>query len=187
GPGRTERNVVGSKLWPTFTAKTIGLMFFVFAALSALGGLVQVNPVWLYGPFVPAAVSAGSQPDWYLGWLEGALRVMPPWEIRAFGFEIPNPFYPGVLLPGLFFGVLYLWPFLEARFTKDHEEHHLVERPRDRPLRTALGMAGLTLVAIFFFAGGNDIIASQFNLSINGVTFAFRLLLNFPPPVVVLL
>ena len=95
--------MVGSKLWPTFTAKTIGLMFFVFAALSALGGLVQVNPVWLYGPFVPAAVSAGSQPDWYLGWLEGALRVMPPWEIRAFGFEVPNPFYPGVLLPGLFF------------------------------------------------------------------------------------
>jgi len=187
GPGRTEHNVVGSKLWPTFTAKTIGLMFFVFAALSALGGLVQVNPVWLYGPFVPAAVSAGSQPDWYLGWLEGALRVMPPWEIRAFGFEIPNPFYPGVLLPGLFFGVLYLWPFLEARFTKDHEEHHLVERPRDRPLRTALGMAGLTLVAIFFFAGGNDIIASQFNLSINGVTWAFRVLLIVAPPVVGLL
>ncbi len=95
GKGRTERNVVGSKLWPTFTAKTLGLFFFVFAVCAALGGLAQINPVWLYGPFQPAAVSAGSQPDWYIGWLEGALRLMPPWELRLGGFEIPNPFFPG--------------------------------------------------------------------------------------------
>ena len=107
GRGRTNRNVVGSKLWPTFTAKTLGLFFFVFAVCAALGGLAQINPVWLYGPFQSSAVSAGSQPDWYIGWLEGALRLMPPWEVRIGGFEIPNPFFPGVLLPGITFTLLY--------------------------------------------------------------------------------
>jgi len=184
GPGRTERNVIGTRLWPTFTAKTLGLFFLVFAVLAALGGLAQINPVWLYGPFDPAAVSAGSQPDWYVGWLEGALRLFPGWEIRAWGFEIPNPFFPGVLLPGVLFAVLYAWPFIEARVTKDRTEHHLLDRPRDRPVRTALGVAVLTFLTIVFFAGGNDVIAVRFNLSVNAVTWAFRALTIVLPPVV---
>jgi ubiquinol-cytochrome c reductase cytochrome b subunit len=182
GPGRTERNVIGTRLWPTFTAKTLGLFFMVFAVLAALGGLAQINPVWLYGPFEPAAVSAGSQPDWYVGWLEGALRLFPGWEIRAWGFEIPNPFFPAVLLPGIVFGVLYLWPFLEARFTHDTAEHHLLDRPRDKPVRTAIGVASLAFLTILFFAGGNDVIAARFNLSISGVTWAFRVLVLVLPP-----
>ena len=113
----------------------------MFAVCAALGGLAQINPVWLYGPFQPSAVSAGSQPDWYIGWLEGALRLMPPWEIRIGGFEIPNPFFPGVLLPGITFTLLYAWPWIEARFTKDHEEHHLLDRPRDRPRPLRIGVA----------------------------------------------
>ncbi len=176
GPGRTEENVVGSRLWPTFAAKTIGLFFAVFAVLAALGGLAEINPIWLYGPFDPSAVSSGSQPDWYIGWLEGALRLFPGWEIRAFGFEIPAPFVPGVLLPGLVFGLLMVWPFLEARVTGDHREHHLLDRPRDRPVRTAIGMATLAFLLVLFFAGGDDVIAADFDLSVNGVVWAFRVL-----------
>jgi ubiquinol-cytochrome c reductase cytochrome b subunit len=183
GRGRTEHNVVGSKLWPTFTAKTLGLFFFVFAVCAALGGLAQINPVWLYGPFQSAAVSAGSQPDWYIGWLEGALRLMPPWEVRVFGLDIPNPFFPGVLLPGITFTLLYAWPWIEAWFTKDHAEHHLLDRGRDRPVRSALGMAVLAFYGVLFLAGGNDVIAAHFNLSVNSVTYAFRTLL-FVLPVV---
>jgi ubiquinol-cytochrome c reductase cytochrome b subunit len=114
GPGRKERNVIGSHLWPTYTARSIALFCLVTAALAALGGLAQINPVWLYGPFEPAAVSTAAQPDWYLGWIEGALRVFPPWEVRAFGKTIANPFFPSVLLPGITFVLLYLWPFIEA-------------------------------------------------------------------------
>jgi ubiquinol-cytochrome c reductase cytochrome b subunit len=187
GPGRTERNVVGSKLWPTFAAKTIGLFFAVFAMLTALGGLAQINPIWIYGPFDPVAVSSGSQPDWYIGWLEGALRLFPPWEIRAFGYEIPNPFFPGVLLPGIIFGLLFAWPFLEARFSRDHEEHNLLDRPRDRPLRTAIGVATLTFVLLLFFAGGDDVIAARFDLSVNNVVWAFRVLVIVVPPLVALI
>ena len=183
GRGRTERNVVGSKLWPTFTAKTLGLFFFVFAACAALGGLAQINPVWLYGPFQPAAVSAGSQPDWYIGWLEGALRLMPPWELRVGGFEIPNPFFPGVLLPGITFTILYLWPYIEERFTKDHAQHHLLDRPRDRPIRTSIGVAVLAFYLVLFLAGGNDVIAAHFSLSVNAVTYVFRVLLFVLPAV----
>ncbi len=181
GRGRSERNVVGSKLWPTFTAKTLGLFFFVFAVCAALGGLVQINPVWLYGPFQPAAVSAASQPDWYIGWLEGALRLMPPWEIRAFGFDIPNVFFPGVLLPGITFTIVYLWPYIEARFTRDHAEHHLLDSPRDRPVRTAIGVAVLMFYGVLFLAGGNDVIAARFDLSVNAVTYVFRALIFVVP------
>ena len=103
GPGRTEDNIEGSHLWPSYAAKSIGLFFIVTGVLAALGGLAQINPVWLYGPYDPAqasAATAGSQPDWYVGWLDGALRIMPGWEIRAFGHTIANPFFPGAVLPG---------------------------------------------------------------------------------------
>ena len=181
GPGRREDNVVGEVLWPTYAAKALGLFFLVAAVLAALGGLAQINPVWVYGPFDPAEVSAASQPDWYMGWLDGALRIMPAWEIRAFGYELPNPFYPGVLLPGITFGLLYLWPFIEARFTHDHDEHHLLDRPRDRPLRTALGVATLVFYGILLLAGGSDVLSTTFGFSVNVMFWTFRILLFVAP------
>jgi ubiquinol-cytochrome c reductase cytochrome b subunit len=183
GKGRDEGNVVGERMWPTYAAKALGLFFLTAAVLAALGGLAQINPVWVYGPFDPAEVSSASQPDWYMGWLDGALRLMPGWEVRAFGFEVPNPFFPGVLLPGLTFTLLYLWPFLEARATGDHHEHHLLDRPRERPLRTALGVATLTFYTVLTFGGGADVLAVTFGLSVNAIFWTFRALLFVLPPV----
>jgi ubiquinol-cytochrome c reductase cytochrome b subunit len=184
GPGQRESNVVGSKLWPTYTAKSVGLFFGVFAVLAVLGGLVQINPIWLYGPFEPQQVTSPAQPDWYLGWIEGALRLFPAWELRAFGYELPNPFYPAVLLPGITFTLLFAWPFLEARFTHDREPHHLLDRPRDHPMRTALGMATLTFYAVLLLAASNDLIAKWFLVSVESVTWVFRVLLFLLPPLV---
>jgi ubiquinol-cytochrome c reductase cytochrome b subunit len=184
GPGRTERNIEGSRLWPTYAIKSVGLFFLVAGVLTALGGLAQINPIWLYGPFKPATVTAGSQPDWYVGWLDGALRLMPGWESRTLGHSIPNPFFPAVLLPGLTFGGLYAWPFLEAHFTKDREPHNLLNRPRDVPLRTAIGAAALAFYIILFLAGANDILAVQFHVAPESITNAFRLLLFALPAVV---
>jgi ubiquinol-cytochrome c reductase cytochrome b subunit len=183
GRGRTEDNVVGERVWPNYAAKATGLFFLTAAVLAALGGLAQVNPIWLYGPFDPAEVSAASQPDWYMGWLDGSLRVMPGWEVRAFGFEVPNPFFPGVLLAGVTFTLLYLWPFLEARFTGDREPHNLLDRPRDRPLRTALGVATLTFYGVLTFAAASDVLSTTFGLSVNEVLWAFRILLFVAPPI----
>ncbi len=182
GPGRREDNVVGSKLWPTYTVKSIALFFATFGILAALGGLVQINPVWLYGPFRPQQVTSPAQPDWWLGWVEGALRLFPAWETRIAGFEIPNPFFPAVLLPGITFGLLYLWPFLEARFTGDHEPHHLLDLARDHPVRTALGVATFSFYLILHLAASNDLVAKWLRLSVDSVTVTYRLLLLVVPP-----
>lgn len=181
GPDRREDNVVGERLWPSYAAKAVGMLFLTAAVLAAFGGLFQINPIWLYGPFRPTQVSSASQPDWYMGWLEGALRVMPAWEIRAFGWEIPNPFFPAVLLPGLTFTVLYLWPFLEARITHDTAAHHLLDRPRDRPARTGLGVAALTFYGILTLGGASDVISTTFGLSVNTVIWTFRVALVIAP------
>ncbi len=183
GPGREEGNVVGERMWPTYAAKAVGLFFLTSAVLAFLGGVFQINPIWIYGPFDPAEVSAASQPDWYMGWLDGALRIMPGWEIRAFGFAIPNPFFPAVLLAGLTFGLLYAWPFLEARVTGDYAEHHLLDRPRQRPVRTALGVATITFYVICFLGGAADVMAVTFGLSVNAILWTFRVLVLLLPPV----
>ena len=175
GPGRREDNVVGLRMWPSYMTMSVGLFFVVFAVLALLGGTTQINPVWLYGPFDPFVVSTAAQPDWYMGWLEGALRLFPAWEIRAFGYMIPNPFFPAVLLPGVTFLALYAWPFIERRFTRDDEEHHLLDRPRDRPFRSAFGAGALTFYFVLFVAGSDDIIATQLNVPIVGLVWVLRI------------
>ena len=187
GPGRTEHNVVGSRLWPTYAAKSIGLGFSVLAVLGLLGGVFQINPIWLYGPYSPAQVSAASQPDWYMGWTEGALRLFPPWEVRIGSYSVPNLFFPGVLLPGLTFLGLFLWPFIEKRITGDRAEHHLLERPRDRPWRTGLGVAVLSFYVVLVVAGGNDVLAARLGLSVNQMTDVLRVLVFVLPVVTGLL
>lgn len=181
-----DDNVVGERLWPTYTAKAGGFFFLVSAIIAGLAGVAQINPIWIYGPFRPENVSSASQPDWYVGWMEGALRLMPNWEIDAFGFTIANPFFPGVLLPGITFGLLYAWPWLEARVTKDRAEHHVLDRPRDRPARTAFGVATIAFYVILFAAGANDVISATFGLSVNAFVWTGRVLLFVVPPIAAL-
>ncbi|HTJ74527.1 MAG TPA: cytochrome bc complex cytochrome b subunit [Acidimicrobiales bacterium] len=181
GPGRTETNIEGSHLWPTYAARSIGLFAGVFGLIAFLGGLAQVNPIWLYGPFQPAAVTTASQPDWYMGWVEGALRLAPGWRIHLFGYTISELFWPGVVLPGVTFGLLYLWPFLERRVTGDRAEHHLLDRPRDRPVRTAIGVAALSFYVVLFLAGSQDIGAQKLAVSIPSLTRVFQVMVVVVP------
>lgn len=187
GRGARDDNVVGERLWPTYAFKAMGLLFLVAAVEALLGGIAQINPVWLYGPFKAENVSSASQPDWYMGWLEGALRLMPNWETRVGGYTIPNPFYSGVLLGGVTFGLMYLWPWIEARVTKDRREHHVLDRPRDRPVRTAIGVAAIAFYTVLGFAGSDDVIAVAFGMSVNAIVWAFRILLVVAPVVAGLL
>ena len=181
GPGRTERNVVGSRLWPTYAVKSLGLFAFVIGVLGAMGGLLQINPVWLYGPFTPAAVTTAAQPDWYIGWLEGALRLGPPWQVHVLGGTIPEVFWPGVLLPAIIFGILYGWPFLERRLTHDDAEHHLLDRPRDCPVRTGIGVGGITFFGVLLVAGGQDIVADRLGVSLTALTHSLQILVVVLP------
>jgi len=175
GPGRTENNVVGYTLFPVYMAKAGGFFFVVFGVLILMGATMQINPVWNFGPYNPAQVTAGSQPDWYMGWVEGAIRIMPNLETHVFGTTWSwNIFLPGVGLMGLLFTALGVYPFVEAWVTGDKSEHHLLDRPRNAPTRTALGVAGMTCYAMFWLAGGNDLLATQFKVSLNAVTYVMR-------------
>ncbi len=182
-PVRTETNIQGERLFPRYAFKSTGLFLVLGGILGLLGGLAQINPVWLYGPYNPTTVSGGSQPDWYIGWLEGALRLFPGWEIRAFGHEIPAPFFPGVVLPGIVFTVMFLWPAIERRITGDRSEHNLLNFPRDVPWRTAFGAAVLVFMTVLTVAGGNDLIAAFFGVSVEAMTRVLRVLV-FVLPVV---
>jgi ubiquinol-cytochrome c reductase cytochrome b subunit len=170
GPGRTERNVTGKRFWPEQTFASVSLLLLVAAVLAGLGGLAQINPVWQYGPYNAANVSSPAQPDWYLAWADGLLRLGGPWSFQIFGYTISENFWPAILFPGIAFGVLTLWPWIERRFTRDRVEHHLLDRPRDAPARTATGLAGLMLFFIPFLEGGNDIIAVLLHVPVETIT-----------------
>ncbi len=170
GPGRTERNVVGKRFWPQAVFKSVTVQLMCAAVLAGLGGLAQINPVWQYGPYNPANVSSPAQPDWYLAWADGLLRLGGPWSFKIFGYTVSELFWPAILFPGIAFGVLTLWPWIERRFTRDRGEHHLLDRPRDAPARTATGVAGLLLFFIPFLEGGNDILAVLLNVPVETVT-----------------
>ncbi len=182
GPGRTERNVVGYPVLPIYAAKAGGFFFVVFGVLILMGGLMQINPIWKFGPYTPNQVTAGSQPDWYMGWVEGAVRIMPNWEWHIGHTTWSwNVFLPAVVLMGLLFTGLALWPFIESWLTGDKHEHHVLDRPRNQPTRTALGVAGMTCYAMFWLAGGNDIIATHFQLSLNSITRFMRVAVFVAP------
>ncbi|PWI43070.1 cytochrome bc complex cytochrome b subunit [Streptomyces sp. ICBB 8177] len=173
--GKTNRNVVGQPMFPHFMAKSTGLFLMVSGVLAALAAVGQINPIWNYGPYVPDTAATDAQPDWYVGFLEGALRIMPPSENNVAGHTIMwNVLIPAVILPAVLFLVLYLYPFFEKWVTGDLSEHHLLDRPRDRPTRTGLGVAAIVFYAVLLLAGGNDVIAYSFRWSVNALTWIFR-------------
>jgi ubiquinol-cytochrome c reductase cytochrome b subunit len=185
GPGRTNENVVGFPLMPVYMAKAGGFFFIVFGTCALLSAVAQINPIWFYGPYVPDQISAGSQPDWYIGFLEGGLRAMPNWETNLWGHTISwNILVPAVIIPGVMMTLMAVYPFIEAFVTGDKREHHLLDRPRDAPVRTALGAMSLAFYLLLFINGGNDIIAYSFHTEINIITRFTQVALIIVPPLV---
>ena len=186
--GRARQdNVVGRHFWPGQAFLSGGLFFLTAAVMALLGGLVQINPVWAYGPFEAPLVSSPAQPDWYVGWLDGALRIAPPFEPVIFGITLPTVFIPGVVIPGILFTIVGLWPFIERRITGDRGVHHLLDWPWDVPVRAATGAAILGVFTILTLAGGNDVLAVYLDLPVELLTWIFRGLVIVGPVVVWLL
>jgi ubiquinol-cytochrome c reductase cytochrome b subunit len=175
GKGRTNTNVVGAPMYPYFMAKTGAFFFFTFAACAIAATVTQINPIWLYGPFNPVAMSAGSQPDFYMGMLEGALRVMPAWQWVVFGHTFAfNVFIPALVPLGAVFTLAALWPFIEQWITGDRSEHHINDRPRNAPARTALGIAVITFYGVLWAEGANDVLADHFDVPLYWITWGAR-------------
>ena len=182
GPRRTEENVIGSPLFPLYTFRSLALQFGVIAVCCVLGAFVQINPIWLWGPYEVSKAIAPAQPDWYVGWLEGALRIFPPWGLHIFGHTVPAVFWPGLVLPlGIMIAML-LYPFGEAFVRRDFAQHHLLDRTRDVPARTGIGSAFLVFMIVLFLAGGNDVEARYLHLPLYDMVWGYRFLAIFGPP-----
>ena len=182
GPGRTDENVVGYPLMPVYVAKAGGFFFIVFGVVMAISATFTINPIWNYGPYDPSPVSAGTQPDWYIGWLDGALRLAPSnLDISIFGYTYPF----GVLIPLVgslvFLGLVAVYPFVEAWVTGDKREHHVLDRPRNAPTRTGIGAAGVTFYGVLWAAASTDLIAVFFQMSLNHVLTVMQIMLIAGP------
>ncbi len=184
GKGRTETNVVGAPMYPYFMAKTGAFFFFVFAVVALLSTFAQINPIWLFGPYNPSGITAGSQPDFYMGALEGALRIMPNWVSNVGGYTIAwNVIIPAFVPLGIIFGGAALWPFLERWITGDHREHHINDRPRNAPTRTGIGMAAVAFYGVLWLEGANDVIAAQLHIPLYTLTWIARVSVFLAPAV----
>ena len=184
GPRATEKKVVGMPTFPAYAPRSLGLAFAVAAVLFLMGGLIQINPIWQWGPYHVSQATNGAQPDWYLGWLIGALRLIPSFDVTIGNYTlVPNPFWGGAGFPLFVFGVLFLWPSLERRVTGDYAFHNLLDRPRDAPWRTAIGVAFFTWIFVVFLAGAADRMFVLFGFSYQAQIWAFRVLVWVLPVV----
>lgn len=182
GPRRTDRTIVGTRMYPAYAFKSIALFFLVAAVVAMLGGLVQVDPIWTYGPYNPIAVIPGAQPDWYLGWIEGAMRLFPGINLH-FGHWVivPEVFFPAVLMPGLLFLLLYAYPFLENVFRPSRKTHNVLVLPWQRPFNSAVGSAILMFLLVLLVAGADDVIAVATDTSVVTIRFLLRILVFAAP------
>jgi ubiquinol-cytochrome c reductase cytochrome b subunit len=182
GPGRTNDNVVGVPVMPTFAAKAGGFFFIVFGVIMLIAATFTINPIWAYGPYDPSPVSAGTQPDWYIGFADGALRLIPPGlEFIIGGYTLSmNIMIPLLVLP-IFLALVAFYPFIEAWITGDKREHHILDRPRNTPVRTAIGAAGVTFYAVLWAAASSDLIATHFKVTIEGTIHTLQALAFLAP------
>jgi len=175
--------VMGQPFWPFFLIKGTAWFLFIFGALAVLATVAQINPIWLYGPYSPLAISSASQPDWYLGILEGALRVMPAWEVSFLGHTLTlSVLIPFALPLGVILGGAAAWPFFERWVTGDRAWHQINDRPRNAPARTGIGVAVIVFYGVLWAEGANDVLAGVFHVPLYTVTWIARVLVLAGPP-----
>jgi ubiquinol-cytochrome c reductase cytochrome b subunit len=183
GPGRTEKNVVGVRVMPVFAVKSGAFFAMTVGILGLMGGLLQINPIWQLGPYKPSQVSAGSQPDFYMMWTDGLIRLWPGWDLYFWHHTVPAAVAVALLM-GLIFALLIAYPFIEKKASGDNAHHNLLQRPRDAPVRTAVGAMAIAFYIVLTYSAMNDIIALKFHVSLNATTWIGRIGMVILPPLV---
>ncbi len=180
-------------LWPSprrpAGLRPAPLLLFTGAVLVLLGTVAQINPVWLIGPYQPGSISSGAAPDWYMGFLDGALRIMPAWELSVAGHPLAlGVLLPGLVVPALFFTALAFYPFADRWILGGRPPRGLLpSKPADPVNRTAAGVAGVAFYGLLWAASANDQIAYHLHLDLYTVTWTFRVLVLAGPALAVLL
>jgi ubiquinol-cytochrome c reductase cytochrome b subunit len=187
GPGRDDRTIVGTPMVPAYALRTTGYFLLVAGVLTAFGAFLQINPVWLYGPFTPWDSTTQAQPDWYMGWMEGGLRLMPGRDIHIGWFLLPAVFWPAVILPGLVFTPLLIWPFLDAMALRDGAYHNVLTFPSERPGRVAVGAGFVTFLTVLLLGGADDVFANIYGWDVKTLVYVLRALVFVAPPLVAML
>jgi ubiquinol-cytochrome c reductase cytochrome b subunit len=182
GVRRKETNVVGVRILPTFALKAGGFTAVVIGVTAVMGGIFQINPIWNFGPYNAAHISAGTVPDWYMGWTDGLIRLWPAWEVYLGNYTIPAPFFPFMAGLPVLTGLAAVYPWIERKFTKDYAHHNLLQRPRDVPVRTSLGAMAITYFMVSLLSAANDVLADKFDISLNATTWIGRVGLLVLPP-----
>jgi ubiquinol-cytochrome c reductase cytochrome b subunit len=183
-PAQSENTIVGVPAFPGQTPRSLGLLFGTAGILVLLGGLVQINPIWLWGPYHTYQSTNGAQPDWYLGWLIGGLRLVPSFDLTIGHYTlVPNPFWGGAAFPLVVFGFLYFWPYIERKLTGDTAFHNVLERPRDNPMRTAVGVWMASWVLLVFIAGSSDRVNVLLDLSYTSQIWVYRVFIWVGPTI----
>ncbi len=182
GAGRKDTNVVGYPLMPVYVAKAGGFFFIVFGVIMLISTFFTINPIWNYGGYDPSPVSAGTQPDWYIGWLDGALRLAPTGiEFMVGDYTVSTNILLPLVISLVFLAAVAIYPFIENFVTGDKREHHVLDRPRNAPTRTAIGAAGVTFYAVLWAGASTDLIATNFKMSLNQVLLSMQLSLIILP------
>jgi len=182
GPGRKDTNVVGYPLMPVYVAKAGGFFFIVFGVIMLISTFFTINPIWNYGGYDPSPVSAGTQPDWYIGWLDGALRLAPTGiEFMIGDYTVSTNILLPLVISLVFLAAVAIYPFIENWVTGDKREHHVLDRPRNAPTRTAIGAAGVTFYAVLWAGASTDLIATNFKMSLNQVLVSMQISLIVLP------
>ncbi|HEU4808688.1 MAG TPA: cytochrome b N-terminal domain-containing protein [Homoserinimonas sp.] len=181
-PGRSEDNVVGVPLLPNAATRAAGLFAMVVGVLMVIAATVTISPTWVYGPADPGNASAGSQPDWYTGFLDGALRLVPPrWEFEWLGYTWTLAVIVPLAVVGGFLVLVAVYPLIEGWITRDRRDHHILDRPRNAATRTALGVAGMAFYGVLWGAASADIVATEFGLALESVITGFQIALLVGP------
>jgi ubiquinol-cytochrome c reductase cytochrome b subunit len=182
-PGRDENTVVGIPMLPNAASLGAGLMALVSGVLILMSATTTITPTWTYGPADPSNASAGSQPDWYTGFLDGALRLVPPgWEVEWLG----RTWTLAVLIPlaaiGAFLLLVVSYPFLEEWIRRDSTDHHILDRPRNTATRTGIGVAGMVFYGVLWAAASADVASAAFRVSFESIILTLQVMLLLGPP-----
>jgi ubiquinol-cytochrome c reductase cytochrome b subunit len=174
-----EAVVVGRRFFPDYFLRGVAAFGATVAVIVALSSVVEINPIERYGEYREWIVPNPATPDWYAGWLDGALRLGPAVEWRVFGHPIPAVFWPGAVLPLLALLLVIGWPWLDALLCGDRAYHDVLVPPSAAPWRVGVGAALIAAGIILTLAATDDEQALALHVPVATLVAFYRFLFAF--------